>query len=116
MQKHDLTAARAFYSEALEITQIADLERAKLLGNRSVCYTQLGYSDLAKADAEEAADLAPEWGKAHYRLGCLRLQVTEHHSSPLITTDYHTLSPTMRLQASELSGALDLSMASLDSN
>ena len=79
MQKQDLTAARAFYSEALEITQILDLERAKLLGNRSVCYTQLGYSDLAKADAEEAAELAPEWGKAHYRLGCLRLQVTECH-------------------------------------
>ena len=88
MQKQDLTAARAFYSEALEITQIADLERAKLLGNRSVCYTQLGYSDLAKADAEEAAELAPEWGKAHYRLGCLRLQVTEHHSSPLITVPH----------------------------
>ena len=72
MQRRDLTAARSFYSEALEITQIVDEERAKLFGNRAACYVALGYHDLAREDAEQAAELLPEWGKAHYRLGCAR--------------------------------------------
>ena len=72
MQNDDKAAARAFYTEALEIRSLPSEERAKLLGNRSACLLGLKRADLALADAEEAAELMPQWGKAIYRLGCLQ--------------------------------------------
>ena len=37
MQKADPQAARQFYSQALDVPQVGDDERAKTLGNRSAC-------------------------------------------------------------------------------
>ena len=75
MQRGDLTAARSFYSEALDVPRVPFEERAKLLGNRAACLLALKRPDLAVADAEGAAELMPESGKAHYRLGCLQDEV-----------------------------------------
>ena len=43
-----------------------------LLCNRALAYLRVGRADAALADAERAAELAPEWAKARFRLGsCL---------------------------------------------
>ena len=72
MRRQDLQAARSFYTEALDIPHVPPDERAKLLGNRAACYVALSRADLALEDAEEAAELLPDSGKALYRLGCLQ--------------------------------------------
>ena len=62
MQKQDLTAARAFYSEALEITQIADLERAiefrrrlrEVRVERTASMEPIGFALLRLGKFEEA--------------------------------------------------------------
>ena len=72
MRNDDKAAARSFYTEALEVPGVRPDERAKLLGNRAACLLALRRPDLALADAEEAVELMPEWGKAVYRLGCLQ--------------------------------------------
>jgi len=72
MQRGDHVAARAFYSEALEIPEVPEQVRAALFGNRTACYLALKELDLALADAEEAVELVPGWVKGHFRLGSVR--------------------------------------------
>lgn len=76
MRNGDPTAAREFYTQALSVPSVPSDERAKLLGNRAACLTRLNRIDLALIDAEEACECKPDWGKAFYRLGCLRADAT----------------------------------------
>eukprot|EP00316_Scyphosphaera_apsteinii_P023190 CAMPEP_0119307948 /NCGR_PEP_ID=MMETSP1333-20130426/8301_1 /TAXON_ID=418940 /ORGANISM="Scyphosphaera apsteinii, Strain RCC1455" /LENGTH=617 /DNA_ID=CAMNT_0007311607 /DNA_START=200 /DNA_END=2053 /DNA_ORIENTATION=- len=54
------------YSVALEATPDSHV----LLGNRCQTYLRVGRLELALADAERAVELAPDWPKGRYRLGC----------------------------------------------
>jgi len=57
------------YTKAIEATPYNHV----LLGNRCQTYLKVGKVEAALLDAERAVDLAPEWPKAHYRLGlCLQ--------------------------------------------
>ena len=74
MGREDYSAAREFYSQALDIPGVPPDERAKTLGNRATCLLKLKYPQTALEDAEEACELAPELGKARYRLGCVQAE------------------------------------------
>ena len=65
--------ALRWYRAALEADGDAPaLERAKILSNISACYLQQGDWVTAASEAERAIDLAPDWPKAHLRLGLAR--------------------------------------------
>ncbi|KAL3903263.1 MAG: hypothetical protein SGPRY_011746 [Prymnesium sp.] len=72
MRNGDPVAARAFYSEALEVPEVPQQVRAALYGNRTACLLALNQPELAAADAERALELVPGWVKGHFRLGCAR--------------------------------------------
>lgn len=57
------------YTAALEATP----DDHRVLSNRCQTYLRVSRHELALSDAERLVQLAPEWPKAHYRLGaCLR--------------------------------------------
>eukprot|EP01062_Namystynia_karyoxenos_P024509 TRINITY_DN19562_c0_g1_i3.p1 TRINITY_DN19562_c0_g1~~TRINITY_DN19562_c0_g1_i3.p1 ORF type:complete len:1105 (+),score=273.14 TRINITY_DN19562_c0_g1_i3:80-3316(+) len=61
----DHTAARAAYTEALRLCP----SDPRLWCNRAAVYLATAAPGQAAADAAEAAALAPQWAKAHWRLG-----------------------------------------------
>jgi len=60
----DFQAALERYSEALET-----VDDAVVLSNRSATHAQRRKFDKALADAEKALSLAPQWPRAHHRIG-----------------------------------------------
>ncbi len=71
----DFMEAAALYSRALEVCGSED--SAVLLGNRAACRLELGFLEDAFEDAEKAAELKPEWWKAHARMGKALLALGE---------------------------------------
>merc|ERR1719482_1164052 len=92
MKNKDPVAAKAFYDQALEL-ELPSCERAKLLGNRVAALFALKQYDLALADADETVKLEPEWGKAHYRLGCARLHLGDKAGAQTALTRALVLQP-----------------------
>ena len=72
MQQGELEAALACYTEALALEPLPDEEKAKILGNRSAAFMAKEEWALGLKDAEAAAALLPESGKAHYRVAAAR--------------------------------------------
>ena len=70
MAASDHSRAKACYTAALALgNELADEERAKVLGNRAALHMVCSEPRLALADAEAALALLPSCGKAHYRVG-----------------------------------------------
>lgn len=69
MLRGDPVAARAFYSEALEVSDVPEQVRAALHGNRAACLLALNEPALALTDAEAAVVLVLDWVKGHFRVG-----------------------------------------------
>ena len=64
-----------------------------MAGNRAACFVALQRPDLALADAEEAAELMPQWGKALYRLGCCQADSDDPHGALASLTKAAQLMP-----------------------
>ena len=69
MRRGDLSAANAFYMEAIAVPNVTDAQRAKLFGNRAACLLAMGQLPLALSDARQAVEIEPSWAKGWYRLG-----------------------------------------------
>ena len=76
MRAGDPMAARAFYGEAIALAaghcdghSVPASEVAKLHANRCAALLAMERPGEALADARRAAELAPTWSKACYRLG-----------------------------------------------
>lgn len=61
------------YSQAIA----GDAGDASLFANRSAAHVALGLFEAALWDARQAAALRPEWAKAHYRLGCAFIALSQ---------------------------------------
>lgn len=94
MKRGDMVAARAFYSEALQVPGVPDQVRAALLGNRTACLLALGHSSLALTDAEAAVELVPGWVKGHFRLSSARERLGDLAGALVAVQKAHELEPT----------------------
>ncbi|KAL4447971.1 hypothetical protein ABPG75_005190 [Micractinium tetrahymenae] len=65
--------AAQMYSQAIA----GDASDAALFANRSAAHLALGLYEAALWDTQKAAALRPEWAKAHYRLGCALLALSQ---------------------------------------
>eukprot|EP01122_Echinamoeba_exundans_P009885 TRINITY_DN355_c0_g1_i10.p1 TRINITY_DN355_c0_g1~~TRINITY_DN355_c0_g1_i10.p1 ORF type:complete len:489 (-),score=48.55 TRINITY_DN355_c0_g1_i10:1216-2682(-) len=65
VEKRDYQLALSYYSKAIAL----DPTNAACLSNRSFVYLHLNNVDDAIADAKKCVEIAPQWPKAHFRLG-----------------------------------------------
>jgi hypothetical protein len=69
-KKENYSDAVNYYSDALKLPLLSDINRGTLYSNRSVAYLKQGEFEKALVDAKLTQQLRPDWPRSYYRKGC----------------------------------------------